>query len=59
MNGYLNHYVAARNSRALAALGELALILRVAELITLVGRLFLLLRDCETFCRRACVGVAP
>ena len=55
MNGYLNYFVAARNTRASAALGGLALVILRCR----TDRLCLLLRDSETFCHRACVGMAP
>ena len=60
MNGYLNHIVAARNTRASAALGELTLVIPRCR-TDQFSRSFicLLLHDCGPFCRRAYVGVAP
>ena len=43
MNKYLKHFVAARITRASVALGEMALVIRDAELLISVGRSCLLL----------------
>ena len=59
MNEYLNYFVASRNTRASAALGELAIVIpHGAKLINSVGRFCLLLRLCETCCHWACLVVA-
>ena len=56
MNVYLNKFVVTRNTRASAALGELALVtpLPAPELITSVGRFCLLFPYVESCCRRVC-----
>ena len=58
LDEYLNHFVAVRNTRASAVLGELAWWFRAAELISTVGRFCLLLFVYGTCCRRACLVVA-
>ena len=56
---YPRHVVAARNTKTSAALGQLVLVIRAAELINLVDRFCLLLRVCGTCCRRACLVATP
>ena len=48
MNDYLNHFVAARNTRASLGLGELGLVILAAELVNSASRFCLLLYVCGT-----------
>ena len=54
MNEYLSHFIAARNTTASAALGELASLIPRWRTDQFSGRFCLLLFVCETCCRRAC-----
>ena len=58
MNEYLNNFVAARNTRASAALYELDLVIPRCRMINAVGRLRLLLSVCGACYRRAFLMVA-
>ena len=59
MNEYLNNFVAARNTRASAALGELALVIPRCR-IDQFSRPFLPAAGvCGTCCRRACLVSRP
>ena len=59
MNEYLNHFVAARNIRASAALGELALGTCASELKNSVGRFCLVLHVRGTCFRWSSLVVTP
>ena len=48
MNEYLSHFVAVRNARASAALGELAVVIPRCRTVHSVGRFYLLLSVCGT-----------
>ena len=49
----------ARNTKATAALGELTLVSRAAELINSVGHFCLLIFVCGICCRQGCLEVEP
>ena len=59
MHEYLHHFVATRNTRPSAAVGESALVIPRCK-IDQFSRLFLPAAVvCGTYCRQACLVVAP
>ena len=59
MNGYLNDFVATRNTRASASQGEFALVLPRCRTDQFSRSFLPAAGVCETYCRRACLVVAP